>query len=80
MNNAAFKKCQALQPQSCVYTAQGTLTCQGGQSQPNPKQPSHFQSQEALGLSFGVPYFQGSFQPSAGGPGASGAGIVPKST
>ena len=73
------KKCQALQPQSCIYSAQGTLTCQGEKSQPNPKQAAHFQVSES-GLNFGLPYFQGSFQPVAGGPGAAGAGIVPKST
>lgn len=71
-----FKKCQALQTQSCIYTAQGTLTCQG---EPNQKQPAHFQSKESLDISFGLPYTQGSFQQSVGGPGASGAGIVPKS-
>lgn len=75
MNNAPFSKCKALQPQSCVYTAQGTLTCQG---QPSPKNPAHFQS-EKIALGSGLPYIQGSFQPMAGGPGASGAGIVPKS-
>ena len=54
----AFSKCGALQAQQCMYSAQGTMFCQGGQGQ---QAPPHFDNK--INISFGSPFYEGNYEP-----------------